>query len=530
MRPCKAMGPASPVPALLRLVPVLFVALLASPAAIYAAASSAASASSAGASAGAGAAASAHLEAARVLMGAGKFYEALDKFEAAIGADPSSHMAYFKRAAAYLTLGRYPQALSDFSKVLELKPGHMQARMQKAKILLLDGSIDAAVAEARMLPSNNAETDSAKLVADITQASSLFSESTRMLNAKNCQGAIEPLNGLIGLSPLSFDLRVARGDCFLELGDKEMAINDYKRCVKIKPDRTTLYIKLASLHLSLGETAESLTNAKECLRLDPDQKECKRHFRRLKKLEKGLSRLDANAEKNKWRDVIAQLFGEDELNAEIDAIGAQQLKIKAYTHACKAYSGLRKDVEAITWCSKVLELDRDNVDALVARGEAYTNKEDFHEAIGDFQRAYELNRNDPRIVEGYNKAQKLLKRAGIRDYYKILAVRRDASQREIKKAFRKLAQEWHPDKYSGDLTPEQVQKKMSEINQAYEVLSNEELRARYDNGDDPNDPHQGREGGNPFGGAQFFQGGGGGFPGGGFQFGGGGGGFTFRFQ
>jgi hypothetical protein len=42
------------------------------------------------------------------------------------------------------------------------------------------------------------------------------------------------------------------------------------------------------------------------------------------------------------------------------------------------------------------------------------------------------------------------------------------------------------DKYQGDLSKDQVLKKMSEINQAYEVLSNEELRTRFDNGDDPN--------------------------------------------
>ena len=77
---------------------------------------------------------------------------------------------------------------------------------------------------------------------------------------------------------------------------------------------------------------------------------------------------------------------------------------------------------------------------------------------------------------------------------------------------------------------------MAEINEAYEVLSDPELRARFDRGDDPNSQEQGQPfQGSPFGGGgqQFlFQqgGGGGGFPGGGFKFaqgGGGGGGFNF---
>ena len=72
----------------------------------------------------------------------------------------------------------------------------------------------------------------------------------------------------------------------------------------------------------------------------------------------------------------------------------------------------------------------------------------------------------------------------MKDHYKILDVPRTASKKEIKKQYRKQAQLYHPDKYRGDMTAEQVQNKMAEINQAYEILSNDELRARYDQGDD----------------------------------------------
>jgi len=61
-----------------------------------------------------------------------------------------------------------------------------------------------------------------------------------------------------------------------------------------------------------------------------------------------------------------------------------------------------------------------------------------------------------------------------KDYYKILGVHRGASQDDIKKAYRKLAHQHHPDKASGD------EGKFKEINEAYQVLSDKEKRSRYD--------------------------------------------------
>ncbi len=64
-----------------------------------------------------------------------------------------------------------------------------------------------------------------------------------------------------------------------------------------------------------------------------------------------------------------------------------------------------------------------------------------------------------------------------KDYYKILGVKRDASEAEIKKAYRKLALKYHPDKNQGNKSAEE---KFKEINEAYAVLSDKEKRRQYD--------------------------------------------------
>ena len=105
-----------------------------------------------------------------------------------------------------------------------------------------------------------------------------------------------------------------------------------------------------------------------------------------------------------------------------------------------------------------------------------------------------------------------------KDYYKILGITRSASDEEVKKAYRRLAQQYHPDKVGGNA------EKFKEINEAYQILSDKQKKSQYDQ----------------FGTTSEQPGGNGGFGGGGFQdfsdifdmFGGGrqGGGSTFKWE
>jgi DnaJ family protein C protein 3 len=226
--------------------------------------------------------------------------------------------------------------------------------------------------------------------------------------------------------------RIDRGHAYLKTGQQEMAVGDYSRALKLKPD-SELFLVLSNLYLGLGETSTALLNIKECLRSDPDDPDCKKQFKVLKRLERNLASVREQAKKNKWRSVISSLFTPDELLKQVEGYGALVLRTELYSLACTAYSRLKKDVDAINWCSKALELDPNNFEALVSRADAYTNKADYQEALEDYQKAYELNRQDPRVQEGYQKAQRLKKQAGMRDYYKTLGVDRGATTREIKK-------------------------------------------------------------------------------------------------
>jgi len=86
-----------------------------------------------------------------------------------------------------------------------------------------------------------------------------------------------------------------------------------------------------------------------------------------------------------------------------------------------------------------------------------------------------------------------------KDYYKILGVQKNASKEDIKRAFRKLAHEHHPDKKSGN------EEKFKEVNEAYSVLSDDSKRQQYDTYGSADPNMGGFGGGQGFGGFDFSQ-------------------------
>jgi DnaJ-class molecular chaperone len=68
----------------------------------------------------------------------------------------------------------------------------------------------------------------------------------------------------------------------------------------------------------------------------------------------------------------------------------------------------------------------------------------------------------------------------MRDPYDVLGVGRSASEAEVKRAYRKLAKQYHPDKHAGD---KRAQAKFSEINSAYEIIGDKEKRQKFDRGE-----------------------------------------------
>jgi DnaJ homolog subfamily C member 3 len=125
-----------------------------------------------------------------------------------------------------------------------------------------------------------------------------------------------------------------------------------------------------------------------------------------------------------------------------------------------------------------------------------------------YKKAAELANGTPEqraVEEELRKAEAALKQSKQKDYYKILGISRGkADKKTIKKAYRELALQWHPDKHTGEEEKAAAEVKFQLIAEAYEVLGDDEMKAKYDRGEEVFE-NQGGGGGHQRGGFNPFQ-------------------------
>jgi len=201
-----------------------------------------------------------------------------------------------------------------------------------------------------------------------------------------------------------------------------------------------------------------------------------------------------------------------------------------YANRAAALKSMARYDEAISDLNRSIGLDVSYYKAYIRRAQCYIAVEKYEEAVRDYEHVLDKEPTNE-VQAGLREAKRLLKISKRKDYYKILGISKTATLHEIKKAYKRLALQYHPDKVTCDTEEEkkQAETKFKEIADAYSILMDANKKARFDAGEDLEGGGDGvdiseffaRSGGFPGG-----MGGMGGGMGGGFNFPGGG---SFRF-
>jgi len=241
----------------------------------------------------------------------------------------------------------------------------------------------------------------------------------------------------------------------------------------------------------MGNTELALRHFREALKLDPEHKECKDEYKQAKKLSKVLDKIEGVMGKEVEGKGRQGKLDRDEQYEEArghltDAIALAPpavYRASLYRDLCICHTKLKRPEDALDVCGTHTKHDSGSIASKLLWAEALLLNEKFTEGIDVYNEVLEADEHSQEARKGLDQAQKLLKRSKEEDFYKTLNVSRSASAREIKRAYHKMAVQYHPDKVAEE-EREAADVKFKAVAAAYEVLSDEDKRAKYDAGED----------------------------------------------
>lgn len=234
------------------------------------------------------------IKTASVKLASGNTQDALTYFDVAITRDPKNYLTYFRRGAAYLSLGKTTQAQSDFDKVLEIKPGFEGALVQRAKIK--SRKADWAAARKDYEVAGKSEE-----IAQLEEAQGAAVMATEAAEKGDWDACISNAGVAIMVAGAAYDIRKTRARCRFEKAEVVEGISDLQHLLQINTGDIEPYLQSSAMAFyALGETEKGIKHIAQCLQSDPDNKKCMKLRRREKNLEKDLKKVRELFEKKQY--------------------------------------------------------------------------------------------------------------------------------------------------------------------------------------------------------------------------------------
>lgn len=228
----------------------------------------------------------------------------------------------------------------------------------------------------------------------------------------------------------------------------------------------------------LGNLTAARPILSNVLQLDPDNQIALSLFKKARKVE---------TLKEKGNEFFRANDNERALECYADALSESDLPSSYLTtllsNKAAALMKLKRYEEAVKDLTKSIDADSENVKAYVRRAQCYTEVGKYEEAVRDYEFAATKEPENRDYAKNVNEAKKRAKQAAKKDYYKILGLQRSANDADVKRAYKKLALEFHPDKNTeSEESRKTAEAKFKDVSEAYAVLSDPQKRRRYDAG------------------------------------------------
>lgn len=444
------------------------------------------------------------------------YQTAVTHYQTAINLEPNNALNHYKLYRVHSRMKLYSKALQDISSAVTLDNGkeRVDYHLAKCKLLVSLGQCDEAVQAYSTLSSSTLDIpdkDASTISSGQTEATNCANElhtATLAYHEQRFDTAVHFYELALGHMEHNSDILFLKAQSEFGMGDYYGVISDTAKILKVQTKHLEAYQLRGQAYYKLGEFDTATSHYREALLLDPEHKGCKAGHKLIKSILKKEKRGNEAMDRNEYKEAIDHWWAAIHLDTTLNSFHRTTL-----LKIVKAHSKAGQHEDAILQVKRYME-EREDMDGFFALGEVYTAAEMWQEAVNLYRKAMEFEPNDrePQTKQKLREAEVALKQSKEKNYYKILGLQRNASKKEIKKAYRDLALEWHPDKNADN--KDEAEKKFQDISEAYEVLSDEELKGKYDRGEEVFE-NQGGGGGRPHGNAEhifrhFHQGSGGG--------------------
>ncbi|KAK3380335.1 hypothetical protein B0T24DRAFT_190796 [Lasiosphaeria ovina] len=452
---------------------------------------------------------------------------AIELYSKAVDLQPDSATYLGNRAAAFMSANRFSEALEDCKRAADLDRNNPKILLRLARIYTSLGLPEEAVATFNRIqppPSAKDMAPAKEMLHHIKSAKSALKDGTASM-------VLYPLNQATALLPFGAPKprkwQLMRGEALLKMGDVNSLGEVHNIAMPLltnnSQDPEALVLRGRALYAQ-GENDKAIAHFRKAINCDPEFKDAIKWLRIVQKLDRMKEDGNTDYKARRWQDAIDKYTAALEIDPANKGTNSKILRNRAL---CRIE--LKQYDEAVQDCDKAVSMDSTYIKARKTKANALGQADMWEDAVREWKSIQELDPEDRTIAKEIRKAELELKKSQRKDYYKILGIDKNATESEIKKAYRKLAIVHHPDKNPGDETAEA---RFKDISEAYETLSDTQKRARFDSGDDLADMSDMFGGGGMHGHGGIdpeiifsMMGQGGGFSGGGF---GGGQGFNFN--
>ncbi|TFJ88358.1 hypothetical protein NSK_000707 [Nannochloropsis salina CCMP1776] len=445
----------------------------------------------------------------------GDYRAAIDAYSLAIAMSPDEASFYGNRAAAHMMILAYEAAIDDCNKALALSPNMIKAYFRKGKALATLGKFDQAMTayhQGLQQDPNNAHGHAEK--AEVEAVMKAGAKATELLQEARGPGSSTLQNGQNGgavhkrlfvranalvdqclsLASASPQVRLLKLECQVGLGQYEEAFAGSNHLLRLSPSLAPLLYLRAMCLYHLGNFEAALKHLQQAVRSDPDNHAYVSLLKKVRALD---------AKKKEGDTCFTQGQYQPAIDAWTEALAVdpsqKAVNAKMFNNRATAYAKMRKHTEAVADCKRALALDPQYLKALKRKAEslyALGGEENLEQCLRDYEVAARLApaSEEREYARKMHQVKVALKRAKRKDLYRILGLSTDATEDEIRKAYRKLALKHHPDRHtnSSEEAKAAAEKAFKDVAEAYEVLSDKEKRSRYDSGTDVEDldnPH-----------------------------------------